>query len=165
MRRGFSARPVAVSGLLAALAVVILCLGTVIPVATYVCPLLCAMLVAVVSSSFGTRMGWCHYACVALLGLLLARDREAAVVFLFFGYYPVIRIRLEKYRAKGLLKFLFFQVSLLLSAGCTVLFLGLPIPELTAPVVIGELFFWALCNLCLFMADKVLARWEGRHRG
>ena len=43
------ASAVALGGVLAALAVVIMCLGTLIPIATYVCPAICMLLVQVVT--------------------------------------------------------------------------------------------------------------------
>ena len=40
------AKSVALGGVMAALAVVIMCMGGIIPLATYVCPMLCAVLLA-----------------------------------------------------------------------------------------------------------------------
>ena len=52
------ASSVALGGVLAALAVVVMCLGTIIPVATYVCPMFCALLLQVVLKSCGVRIAW-----------------------------------------------------------------------------------------------------------
>lgn len=78
----------ALGGVLAALAVVIMGMGTLIPVATYVCPMLCALLLQVVLKTCGVRVAWAWYGAVAILSLLLAPDKEAAAVFLFLGYTP-----------------------------------------------------------------------------
>ena len=69
-----SARNVALGGVTAALAVVIMCLGGIIPVATYVCPMLCAVLLATVLPAIKARLAWAWYGAVALLSLLLAPD-------------------------------------------------------------------------------------------
>ena len=75
------AKSVALGGVMAALAVVIMCMGGIIPLATYVCPMLCAVLLAAVLRLTGRRIGWAWYGAVSLLSLLLGPDKEAAAVF------------------------------------------------------------------------------------
>ena len=72
------ASSVALGGVLAALAVVIMCMGTIIPVATYVCPMLCAVLLQMVLKTCGTRIAWAWYAAVAILSALLASGIKVA---------------------------------------------------------------------------------------
>ena len=62
---------IALGGVLAALAVVIMSMGTLIPVATYVCPVLCCMLLQFVLLSCGRRIAWAWYGAVAILSLLV----------------------------------------------------------------------------------------------
>ena len=38
----------------------------------------------------GVRIAWAWYGAVAILSLLLAPDKEAAAVFAFLGYYPIV---------------------------------------------------------------------------
>ena len=73
-----SAGAMALGGILAALTIIIMCLGGLIPVATYVCPLLCAILLQVIFRMFGRRVAWAWYGAVCTLGLLLSPDKEAA---------------------------------------------------------------------------------------
>ena len=47
---------IALGGVLAALAVVVMSLGTLIPVATYVCPMMAALLLQVVLKTCGSRI-------------------------------------------------------------------------------------------------------------
>ena len=91
-----SSRQMALGGMLTATAVVIMCLGSLIPVNTYVCPVLCILITRVVLESCGRRIGWCYYIATAVLSLMLAPDREAALVSAFLGYYPMIRPFFEK---------------------------------------------------------------------
>ena len=79
---------VALGGLLAALAVVIMGLGTLIPIATYVCPMACIVLTQVVLIICGRRIAWAWYGAVAILSCLLAPDKEAAAVFAFLVFTP-----------------------------------------------------------------------------
>ena len=107
------AYPVALGGMLAAAAVVMMCIGTIIPVATYAAPVLCMMICQTVLKCCGSRIAWAWYAVVAILGLLLAPDKEAAAVFLALGYYPVVKPKLDRMRGKWLWKGLLFNGSVL----------------------------------------------------
>ncbi len=84
-------RQMALGGMLTAVSVVIMSLGSVIPVNTYLCPVLCILITRPVLERCGRRIGWCYYLATAILSLLLAPDREAALVYAFLGYYPMIR--------------------------------------------------------------------------
>lgn len=90
-----NAKNMALGGVLAALAVVIMAMGTLIPVATYICPMLCCLLLQLVKKTCGDRTAWAWYVCVTLLGLLLAPDKEAAAVFCVLGYYPILKPKLD----------------------------------------------------------------------
>ena len=81
----------ALGGMLTAAAVVIMCLGSVIPVNTYLCPVLCILITRLVLERCGRKIGWCYYFATAILSLMLAPDREAALVYAFLGYYPMLR--------------------------------------------------------------------------
>ena len=111
-RRSTPASRMALGGVLAAVAVVIMSLGGLIPVATYVCPMLCAVLLQVVLLSCGKRVAWAWYGAVALLSVLLSADKEAAAVFVFLGYYPIVKPRLDGTKPAWLWKGLLFNVSI-----------------------------------------------------
>lgn len=109
MARSKQASAVAFGGIMAALAIVILCLGTMIPVATFVCPALCMMILRIVLNRCGSRIGWAWYGAVAILGVLLAPDKEAAAVFVFLGYYPIVKPWLDIRKLRWLWKALLFN--------------------------------------------------------
>ena len=85
----------ALGGVMAALAVVILSLGGLIPLATYICPMLCILLVKTVLQICGPRIAWAWYGSVSILSMLLGPDKEAAAVFGFLGYYPIVKPKLD----------------------------------------------------------------------
>ena len=89
-------RQIAQGGVLAALAVVILLLGGVIPVGTYLAPMLASLPLIVLLSELPKSLclGW--YAIVALLGALLCPDPETAFVFVFLGWYPAAKPALDR---------------------------------------------------------------------
>lgn len=124
MRRN-GAGDVALGGVMAALAVVIMCMGTLIPVATFICPMACMVLQTLVKKKAGTRIAWAWYGAVGLLSLLLAPDKEAAAVFVFLGYYPIIKPWVDRRRMAVVWKLLLFNVSILAMYGILIHLLGL----------------------------------------
>lgn len=84
-------RRMALCGILAALAVVLLSLGGILPFATFCCPILAMLCLIPVVEEFGTKTALIFYVAVSLLGLLLAPDKEVALLFAFLGYYPALR--------------------------------------------------------------------------
>ena len=110
--RNNSAKNMALCGVTAALAVVIMCMGGLIPVATYVCPLICMLLLREVFRRSGSSMAWVWYAVVSILSLLLGPDKEAAGVFVFLGYYPILKPKLDRMRLGVLWKGLLFNCSM-----------------------------------------------------
>ena len=91
-----ASRDLALCGVLCALAVAIMAMGTIIPVATYCCPLLASMTIVPVLIICGEKLSWAMFAASAILSLLLAPDKEAAAIFLALGYYPIVKPRLDK---------------------------------------------------------------------
>lgn len=90
------ARQLALGGVLASLAVVILILGGLVPVGTYVAPMLASLpLIALLAElPMSLCFGW--FAVVATLSVLLCPDRETACVFVFLGWYPIVRPALDR---------------------------------------------------------------------
>ncbi len=154
-----NARQMALGGVLAALAVVIMTMGTLIPVATYLCPMLCALILAYVCLLCGKRIGWAWYAGVLFLSLILCPDKEAAAVFGAFGYYPIIKPKIDGTPLKWLWKLLLFNavsiaLYLLLIYGFGMAYL---IGEFMEFGWIGLAVTAVLGNLCFFLLDRALS--------
>lgn len=107
------AKLIALSGMLAAVAVVIMSLGGLIPIATYVCPMLCTMTQFVVLRFCGKKIGWTWFFVVSILSLLLGPDKEAVFVFLAIGYYPLLKEKIEKHKLHFFFKLVFFNAAIL----------------------------------------------------
>ena len=150
----------ALGGVLAALAVVIMNLGGMIPVATYVVPVLCMLLLQVVLAKCGRRIAWAWYGAVAILGLLMCPDKEAAAVFAALGYYPILKPKLDRMRGKWLWKALLFNGVTLLLYWLLMSVMGMA--ELAAEF--AEMGKWMtvltlmLGNLTFFMVDRMLTK-------
>ena len=71
-------RRLALCGLMTALSVVLLSMGSFIPLATFACPMLAMLCLIPVICEFGPRTGQMVYAAAAPLALLLVADKELA---------------------------------------------------------------------------------------
>lgn len=149
---------VALGGTLAALAVVIMSLGGLIPVATYVCPILCTMLLAAMLKICGRRMAWAWYAAVAILSALLSPDKEAAAVFVFLGYYPIVRPFFERRRFRWLWKGVFFNGNVAVLYWLLIRLMGMEqlLEEFTELGIAGLVGMLLMGNLIFVLLDRFL---------
>lgn len=151
---------IALGGMLAALAVVVMGMGTLIPVATYVCPMICAILLQVVLKTCGKQMAWAWYGTVSILSLLMAPDKEAAAVFLALGYYPIVKPGLDRRRGKWLRKALLFNGVILLTYWLMMHLFGFAAlaEEFSEMGAILVLLMLILGNMTFFLLDKLLEK-------
>ena len=98
-----NSKKIALTGMLCALAVAIMMMGALFPLATFCCPALAGLMLIPIFVECGEKLSWCAYAAMAALSLMLCPDKEAALLFAFLGYYPILRWRLEQIRS-GLLR-------------------------------------------------------------
>ena len=105
-------RRMALCGVLAALAVVLLSAGAIIPFATFCCPILAMLCMLPAVEEYGGKSAIVLYAAVALLALLMAPDKEAAAIFLFIGFYPIVKPKLDGMRGRWLWKGLLFNSAI-----------------------------------------------------
>lgn len=151
---------IALGGVLAALAVIIMSMGTLIPVATYVCPMLCALVLQLVLKLCGSRIAWAWYGAVTLLSLLLAPDKEAAAVFLALGYYPIVKPKLDSRKCRWLWKGLLFNTVILITYWLMMHLFGFE--QLSAEFAdMGKVMtalLLLLGNVTFFLLDKLLEK-------
>ena len=152
------AAQIALGGVLAALAVVIMSMGTLIPVATYACPMLCALLLKMVLTTCGKRIAWAWYGAVAILSVLLAPDKEAAAVFAFIGYYPIVKPTLDRKKLSWLWKGLLFNASILTMYWLLMHLLGMDriAAEFEGLGIVMTLVLLILGNVTFFLLDRLL---------
>lgn len=160
------AYPIALGGMLAAAAVVVMSIGTIIPVATYAAPVLCMVLGQLVLKICGSRIAWAWYAAVAILSLLMAPDREAAAVFMVLGYYPMVKPGLDRRKGSWLWKGLLFNGSILLLYWLLLKVVGME--QLLSDFEGMGLAMYAvlllLGNVTFFLLDHVLGKKWNRKR-
>jgi hypothetical protein len=165
-RRSFR---VAFCGVTAGLMAALMLLGTMFPMSAYICPMLAGALMIPVIWELGAGAGWMLYIAVSLLSLILAPDKEAALLFaLLLGWYPVLRPRLMHIRQRPLrvaVKLVLFNAAV-----CAVYALLLFVfvsPDLqaesanwTIPILAGML---VLGNAAFLVYDLLLARLTDRY--
>lgn len=163
-------RRMALCGILAALAVVLLSFGALIPFSTFCCPILAMLCIIPVVEEYGRKSALLFYSAVSVLALLLAPDKEVALLFTFLGWYPAVRTALDRHLPKGLLpalvKLLLFAVSVAAMYALAILVFGMAYlaaeyaaegkAMLLITVFLGCVV-WLLC-------DKVLGRFSLLYR-
>ena len=152
---------IALGGLLAALGVVLMFLTGLIPIGTYALPAIAGVLLIVAVIEIGAKWAWMIYAAVAVLSLLFAADKEAALLFvLFFGYYPVLKSFLERISNKVLSwisKFAVFNVAVVACFFLAVNFLQLPEDSFTVFGIYLPWVFLILGNAVFLIYDIALS--------
>ncbi|MDD5953597.1 MAG: hypothetical protein PUD38_00170 [Firmicutes bacterium] len=159
MKKGEAAK-IAFGGVMAALALVIMNLVGLVPVATFVCPLLTMMILQLVLRFCGCRIGWAWYGAVAILSVLLAPDKEAAAFFVCLGYYPMLKPGLDRMKLGTAVKYLFFNAVILLMYYVLINLLGFDeiAKEFSELGMILTALMLVMGNIIFFMLDKILGR-------
>lgn len=154
------ARSLALCGVLAALAVTLLALGGVIPGMVFCAPILAMAVLLPVLEELGPRAAGTVYAAAAILGLLLVPDRETAFVFLFFGWYPILRPKIAALPSRPLR--LLARLAVCNTAALTLYGLVLRLMGLTADLLESVWYLNVLLlaggNVVFLLTDATLAR-------
>ena len=158
----------ALGGMMAALAIIVMCMGGLIPIATFVCPMVCMLLLVVVITRCGRRIGWAWYGAVAALSLLLGPDKEAAAVFVFLGYYPIIKPKMDDLPLKWLWKILYFNVVILAMYWLLLNIFGLAevMEDFAEMGVLMTFITLVMGNITFIMLDRLLVpglKFRGLH--
>ena len=146
---------IAFCGLMAALSAVLLTLGGVLPLSTFVCPVLAMLPVAVSLEEAGKKGALGVYLSAAFLGMILCADREAAVFYLLCGGYPILQRSVEKIRrpAAFAIKALAVNAALILTWLITTKLLGIEDSGATGWLLA---LTWLLGNAVFLLLDKAL---------
>lgn len=154
---------IAFCGMLAALMLVVMLLGTMLPFATYICPALAGALSIPILWEFNKKSGFVLYLAVALLSLILAPDKEAALLFVFLlGWYPILRPSLQHIKKAPLriaAKLLLFNAAICIVYALLLFLLTSDLQadsaSWTLPLLVGMLL---LGNVTFLVYDILLSR-------
>lgn len=155
-------KKIALTGMLCALAAVIMGMGGMIPLATFCCPALAGLMLIPVFVECGEKLAWGAYVAIAALGLILCPDKEAALLFVFAGYYPVLRWRLDQIRRgplRVLAKLGVFNAAVLAMYGLSIFVFRMD--QLLRDYQEMGVALTAAClllgNVCLLLYDRLIA--------
>ena len=155
-----SSRKLALCGLLTALAVTLLLLGGIIPLATFCAPMLAMVVLLPVLEEFGHRAAATAWCAATILALLLVPDRETALVFVFFGWYPILRPRLNRLPGRLprlLAKLAVYGAATMLLYGLVLRLMGLTADLLEGTRLMNGLLL-VLGSITFLALDRVLER-------
>ena len=165
-----ASRRMALCGMLTALAVVILLLGGLLPLATFCAPVLAMAALLPVLEECGPRAAGIAWAATSLLALLLAADREMATVMLFFGWYPILRPRIARMTSpltRLAAKVLLCSALIALLYSLLLKLMG-PATDLAGLSPVLTVMMLVLANLTFLLLDVALGRltalWHRRLR-
>lgn len=160
-KMGKKSKRMALCGMMAALAVTVMLLGGVIPLATFCCPMFASLALLPILVEAGRKWTLMTYVAVAALGLMMCPDKEAALLFAFMGYYPALKPVLDRIAKKPLrvaAKLGVFNIA----AGAMLLVIAFVLnmqaimAEYAAMGVVGGIVFAALANITMLMYDRML---------
>lgn len=150
---------IAVGGIISALSITIMFLTTILPFFTYVFPICAGILMIVVNEEIGRLWGLSVYFTVSVLAILIVADKEAALMYIaFFGYYPIIKEKIERLNKAlaYIIKLLIFNTSITISYYLMIKLFGLSVEEFsefgkyTIPILL------ILANILFFLTDWLL---------
>lgn len=151
----------ALCGVMCALALVIMLLGGVISIATFCCPALAGLVLIPLVVDCGKRMALGAWVAISLLSLMLCPNKEAALLFTFLGYYPVVKWRLDGIKSKRKrrgLKALILNASIAVMYGLA--FYVLRIDQIMADYQdvtrVSLIALVVLGNFTLYLYDRLL---------
>ena len=146
-----------VCAVLSALGVVFLSIGPIIDVLDASLAVLASLVCIVAVIEYGKAAPWLVFSVTASLSLILIPTNSAALMYLlFFGYYPIIKERLERLPRvlSWVIKELIFNTAMVL---CIVLIkmLFMPTVEVT---VLNYAILVVLCEVIFVLYDIALTR-------
>lgn len=122
---------IALCGVVTALSFMCMMLTGVITIGTYALPALAGLFLIIPSIEISLKWSSYVYFAVSILSIFIAVDKEAAVMFLLlFGYYPILKLKIDMFRNRliqYILKILISSLSMVLSFIISIKVLGIPV--------------------------------------
>lgn len=153
----------ALCGIVAALAVVIMMITYISPVLVYTAPPFAGLILLLIVNEVGFSRAIGTYVAVSLLSLFLIADKEAATFFTcFFGFYPILRIFLDKKiklkAIKWIIKVFVFNLSLLSSVCVSMYIFNIDYSDFTDGGKYMAYLFFLMMNVVFVLYDFLIAR-------
>lgn len=152
-----NSKVIAYSGVATALSVVMLFLGSIFWVLGYTMPLVASLVMIILLDSISQKSALLTFISTSIISFILLNDKECVLLYiLFFGYYPLIRDKINDIKPKFLsylLKFITFNVAMVLTQVLCVYVFGIPFDDMLGKW--GIVLFVLCLNLVFVVFDKL----------
>ena len=151
-------RRIAVSSVLSALGVVMLYLGSMVEVLDISMAVIASLICVFAVIEYGKGYPWLIFTVTALLSLLLLPNKTPAAMYaVFFGFYPIIKEKLERLPRviSWVLKEIIFNVAFAVMAVLVMFVFTMGNIEIDLPYIIGIVF---LGELTFVLYDIAMTR-------
>lgn len=153
---------IAFSSIFSAMSAAMLFLGSLLPTLEYSAVALAGMCLIPIVIEVGKRYSVTAFAATSILGLILAPNKEVAMLFaLFFGYYPILKSVFESIKSKAIefaLKFAVFNAAMIAVFFVTKWLLGVDEESYTIFGVYLPWLFLAVGNVVFILYDFCLTQ-------
>lgn len=152
-----NSKVIAYSGVATALSVVMLFLGSIFWVLGYTMPLVASLVMIILLDSISQKSALLTFISTSIISFILLNDKECVLLYiLFFGYYPLIRDKINDIKSKFLsylLKFITFNAAMVLTQVLCVYVFGIPFDDMLGKW--GIVLFVLCLNLVFVVFDKL----------
>lgn len=152
-----NSKVIAYSGVATALSVVMLFLGSIFWVLGYTMPLVASLVMIILLDSISQKSALLTFVSTSIISFILLNDKECVLLYvLFFGYYPLIRDKINDIKPKFLsylLKFITFNAAMVLTQVLCVYVFGIPFDDMLGKW--GIVVFVLCLNLVFVVFDKL----------
>lgn len=152
-----NSKVIAYSGVATALSVVMLFLGSIFWVLGYTMPLVASLVMIILLDSISQKSALLTFISTSIISFILLNDKECVLLYiLFFGYYPLIRDKINDIKPKSLsylLKFITFNAAMVLTQVLCVYVFGIPFDDMLGKW--GIVLFVLCLNLVFVVFDKL----------
>lgn len=152
-----NSKVIAYSGVATALSVVMLFLGSIFWVLGYTMPLVASLVMIILLDSISQKSALLTFISTSIISFILLNDKECVLIYvLFFGYYPLIRDKINDIKPKFLsylLKFITFNAAMVLTQVLCVYVFGIPFDDMLGNW--GIVLFVLCLNLVFVVFDKL----------
>ena len=152
-----NSKVIAYSGVATALSVVVLFLGSIFWALGYTMPLVASLVMIILLDSVSQKSALLTFISTSIISFILLNDKECVLLYiLFFGYYPLIRDKINDIKPKFLsylLKFITFNAAMVLTQVLCVYVFGIPFNDMLGKW--GIVLFVLCLNLVFVVFDKL----------
>lgn len=154
---------VALGGVISSLCLLSMFLTSVAPFLYLTLPMVAGALITIIVVEVNMSWAFLTYIAVSLLSVFVTPNKEAAIIFiLFFGHYPILKQKIEKFSVKLIklaLKFLIFNVCIVIDYQITLRLLGIDdfADDFAMFGKFGIYILWFLSNIIFIIYDNALS--------